>query len=246
MSTTKAWIDGKTLSEAIEAYSNEVNWIEFETFYKHFSKGFPSSRNIASGVWYDETNPPPVDPAWQAKYQRMLRLLRDLQYEIFLRLQTGSLSAVGKVDGAPRGAPPEWIEPVDWSFDQIDWDYSILRTAKRVFSEIRVIDVLFKDATSYLRDSEARSPGRPSRRETDILPAIRYLKAQIPGFPRSLKNMAAVIRAVRDVAVARNPSGSSKGLGDDAIREAIKTELAADLAALAGTGKPFGKTPGKQ
>lgn len=230
-----AWDQGVTISEAIETYSNDELWGQFETLHEKLFPEIPADLPQEPIDW----NPQPLlEASPTVEFPKYLEIRERLKAEIIALLRNGTLLGIGFLRPKYRGSEPMWISADCWIADaRISWENSELWVHGKIFAEIRVVrphdrvSISDSSATQAVRLAPIPGPNRAGRptRANEIKAAYDELKLE------GRINFSSLRANLGDIQshVQKRAGADSKlltGLQYNAVRKAIGAEFQKDKA----------------
>ncbi len=229
-----------SLSEALEMYSSEEIWREFETLHEKLFPEIPADLPLQPIKWEPQ---PPLAVSPTEELPKYFGLHEKLKAEIIVLLRKGELLGVGFIRPKYRDAEPRWISANYWNDGcQISWDNSELWAHGKVFADVRVVRPQVPTTISDESDTQAirlaASPGRnrsgrPSR-ASEIKAAYEELKLEDKIDFSSLRANLSAIQSRVHTRAGSDPT-STKDLEYNAVRKAISAEFRKDKAERASS-----------
>jgi|ERR1700733_1202675 len=230
-----AWDRGKSLSAALETFSSDDLWQEFEPLHEKFTETIPTDFPHEK----IKLEPQPLlELSPTEEFPKYLALLERLKSEIVVFLRTGKLLGVGFLRPKNRGAEPRWISADYWNDgykNKISWENSELWSDGKVFTDVRVVRPQVPITIGEGADNQniqlapspsRKRPGRPSL-ASEIKAAYDELKSE---GKIDFGSIGANVSAIKFRVCSRaglDPT-STKGLEYDAIRKVITTDFRKD------------------
>jgi len=230
-----AWDQGVTISEAVETYSSDELWGQFETLHEKLFPEIPADLPQEPIDW----NPQPLLAASPTEeFPKYLEIQERLKAEIITLLRNGDLLGVGFLRPKYRGSEPMWISADCWNpAARISWENSELWVYGKIFAEIRIVRPRNRVAISDNSATEAirlapfpgrDRAGRPTR-ANEIKAAYDELKLEGRIDFSSLRaNLGEIQSRVQKRAGV--DSNLTTGLRYNAVRKAIGAEFQKDKA----------------
>lgn len=228
-----AWDRGVKLSEALEMFSSDELWREFETLHEKLFPEIPADLRPEPIKWEPQ---PQLAVSPTAELPKYLELRKKVETEIIGFLRTGKLLGVGFLKPNFRGAEPRWISANDWNDGcKISWDNSGLYTKDKDFTDVRVVrpkvPISISDASDMQAIQLAPFPGRnrsgrPSL-ASEIKTAYEELKSEDKLDFGSLRANLSAIQFRVNKRIGADPA-STKDLRYNAVRKAIGEEFLRD------------------
>jgi len=218
------WDTGFSLWGACSEFCEPSLWAEYEAAWgTAFPTLPPEDLPPLPPPAQIRIGPLPFDPG--EFWQRAMTLDEQMKASIVTMLRGAKLLALGYLSPRRQKQTPIRIPAELWNNGRISWAKSQLWAETATFEEVRCIPSRELQAATVLASipipARMRNPGRPSRRD-DIISAYRLLRDQNKIDFTSLERNYA---NVRRVASTFSEPITENGLGDEAIRLAVREEF---------------------